>query len=65
MLELTKSRSQYFSHYIVLKNVGKSYKETEMNGGGDVKNEAMGGIYVLKPLIGFKLTNEIIMWVGL
>ncbi len=60
MIEFTKSRSQYFSHYIVLKNVGKSYKETEMNGGGgviDVKNEAMGGIYVLKPLIGFKLTN--------
>ncbi len=24
----------------------------------------MGGIYILKPLIGFKLTNEIILWVG-
>ncbi len=27
-----------------------------------MKYEAMGGIYILKPLIGFNVTNEIILW---
>ncbi len=54
-----KSRSQYFTHYIIPKNAGKSNKETERNGGiVDVKPEAMGGIYILKPLIGFNVANE-------
>lgn len=30
----------------------------------DVKHEVMGGINILKPLIGSNVANEIILWVG-